>query len=551
MCSLCVLCCVCGVLGHLAPVHWSARSVCCFACAVSWATWFLFTGVPARCVVLRVPCPRPLGPCSPVCTLCPLLCLCGLLGHLTPVHRCARSVCCVAGAVSWATWLLFTGVRAPSFAFLVRCPGPLGCCSPMCRLAVLCCVCGVLGHFAFVHRCAPSVRCFVCAVSWAIWFLITGVPARCVVLGVRCPGPLGSCSPVCSLGVLGCELRVRCCMCGAHTQSIWTAAVCSRQGLGTLRARTRPSGRRLFVAGRGWVPSGRALVHPDGGCFVAGRGWVRCRARSCPSGRRLFVACRGWVPSGRALVHPDGCWCCLAPVLVPGFRCVLCALSGFAAPGGRCCLAPVSVPWLWPAACLSGVPRWPARCAAPRLVLSLSVLWLAFPTPWCLSPPRGLAPPALLGGFAGHAEAGLSTGLIVPAAGPRQGCWARSAWYLFGFPRWHCPCRVPPALVLGCVRCGGWRVWTRSLTAPGLLRVDADTCPCRSEDARPVSRAFVRVLVFSGRVGLAGLRGAFWCASPFCLAALLFCFDRPLPGWVCPTPLPLFASFFFVALFPL
>ena len=40
-------------------------------------------------------------------------------------------------------------------------------------------------------------------------------------------------------------------------------------------------------------------------------------------------------------------------------RCVLCALPGFAAPGGCCGLAPVLVPWLWPAACLSGVPRGP------------------------------------------------------------------------------------------------------------------------------------------------------------------------------------------------
>ena len=98
-------------------------------------------------------------------------------------------------------------------------------------------------------------------------------------------------------------------------------------------------------------------------------------------------------------------------------RCVLCALSGFAAPGGRCGLAPVRVPWLWPAACLSGVPRGPAWCAAPRPVRSLSVLQSAFPTPWCLSPPRGLGPPALLGGCAGHAEAGREPGsLCLPLA---------------------------------------------------------------------------------------------------------------------------------------
>ena len=59
-----------------------------------------------------VQCPGPLGSCSPVCPRGLLCCVCGVPGHLAPVHRCARSVCCVACAVSWATWLPFTGVRA-------------------------------------------------------------------------------------------------------------------------------------------------------------------------------------------------------------------------------------------------------------------------------------------------------------------------------------------------------------------------------------------------------------------------------------------------------
>ena len=180
MCPLGVLCCVCGVLGHLAPVHWCARCVSCVASAVSWASWLLFTGVPARCVALRVRCPGPLGSCSPVCPLGALLCFRGLLGHLAPIHRCARSVCCFACAVSCATWHLFTGVPA-------RC---------------VACVCGVLGHLAPVHWCARLVRFFACAVSWATWLLFTGVPARRVVLRVRCSGPFGSCSPVCLLFVL-------------------------------------------------------------------------------------------------------------------------------------------------------------------------------------------------------------------------------------------------------------------------------------------------------------------------------------------------------------
>ena len=241
VCPLGVLCCVCGVLGLPAAVHRCARSVCCVACAVSWAPRLLFTGVLARCGVLRVRCPGPPGSCSPVRPLGVLCCVCGVLGLPAPVHRCARSVCCVACAVSWASRLLFTGVPARCVVLRVRCPGPPGSCSPVCPLGVLCCVCGVLGPPAPVHRCARSVWCVACVVSWASRLLFTGAPARCVVLRVRCPGPPGSCSPVCPLGVLllcGASLR------GAHS-SIRTAAI---------------------VAGRGWVPSGRTQVHPDGGC---------------------------------------------------------------------------------------------------------------------------------------------------------------------------------------------------------------------------------------------------------------------------------------------
>ena len=101
-----------------------------------------------------VRCPGPLGSCSPVCPLGALRSVCGVQGHLASVHRCARSVRCSVCAVSWATWLLFTGV-------------PRG----LSR-----CVCGVLCHLAPVHQCVRSVCCLVC---------------------VRCPGPFGSCSPVC------------------------------------------------------------------------------------------------------------------------------------------------------------------------------------------------------------------------------------------------------------------------------------------------------------------------------------------------------------------
>ena len=54
---------------------------------------------------------------------------------------------------------------SPGRPTCVRCPGPPGSCSPVCPLGVLCCVCGVLGLPAPVHRCARSVWCVVCAVS--------------------------------------------------------------------------------------------------------------------------------------------------------------------------------------------------------------------------------------------------------------------------------------------------------------------------------------------------------------------------------------------------
>ena len=202
VCPRGVMFCLCGVLGHLAPVHRCARLVRCFACAVSWATWLLFTGVPARCVASRVRSPGRPGSCSLVCPLGVLLCSCRVLGQLAPVHRCARAARCFACAVSSATWLLFTRVPAWCVDSCVRCPGPLGSYSTVCPRGVMFCLCGVLGHLAPVHRCACLLRCFACAVSWATWLLFSGVPARCVDSRVRCPGPLGPCSPVCPLGVL-------------------------------------------------------------------------------------------------------------------------------------------------------------------------------------------------------------------------------------------------------------------------------------------------------------------------------------------------------------
>ena len=72
-------------------------------------------GVPLLPLARWVGWVAPVRPIHGVLVLsCPSAALrvCSVLGRWAPVHRCARSVCCVACAVSWATGLLFTGVRA-------------------------------------------------------------------------------------------------------------------------------------------------------------------------------------------------------------------------------------------------------------------------------------------------------------------------------------------------------------------------------------------------------------------------------------------------------
>ena len=206
-----------SVPGLLVPVHRCARVVCCVVSAVSWATWLLFTSAPARCGVFRVRRPGPLGSRSPVCPLGVLCCVCGVLGHLDPVHRCSRSVCCFGCAMSWPTWPLFTVVPAPFVVLCLRFPGPLGSCSPVRPLGVLLCVRGVLGHLAPVHQCACSIFCFVCAVSWAPWLLFSGVtgggvPSLCCprctcvwgVLALVAPVHRCACCVRCACAVGGC-----------------------------------------------------------------------------------------------------------------------------------------------------------------------------------------------------------------------------------------------------------------------------------------------------------------------------------------------------------
>ena len=232
----------------------------------------------------------------------------------------------------------------------------------------------------------------------------------------------------------------------------------------------------------------------------------------CPPTPGWGVQCVGLVPPGTRSCAPCG----------------LCALLGFAAPPGRCCLARVLVPWLRPAAGLSGRPHGRAlvrHASSGPVALGAPVgcpnAELPFPRP------GGLRPRIYWATAWGTWSPAENQALCAcPWPLPRQRRWARSAPYLFGAPRWGFLWQVLPASVSGCGRCGGLPVWTRSLTRPvfpavrlstgdsagalGLFTVDADTAPVGSEDATPGSRACVCVQAPLGRVGRGGLPGAFW-----------------------------------------
>ena len=410
----------CGVVrvrcpGPPAPVHRCARSVCCVACAVFWAPRLLFTGVPARCVVLRVRCPGPPGSCSPVCPLGVLCCVCGVLGLPAPVHRCACSVCCVACAVSWATRLLFTGVPARCVVLRVRCPGPPGSCSPVCPLGVLCCVCGVLGLPAPVQRCARSVCCVACAVSWASRLLFTGVSARCVVLRVRCPGPPGSCSPMCPLGVV-------CCVCGVLGLRLLFTGVPARCVVLRVRCPGPPGscspvcplgvlccvcgvlGLRLLFTG---VPARCVVLRvrcpgPPGSCSPVCPLGVVCCVCGVLGLRLLFtgVPARCVVLRVRCPGPPGSC----SPVCPLGVLCCVCGVLGlrllFTGVPARCVVLRVRCPGP-PGSCSPVCPLGVVCCVCG--VLGLRLLFTGVPARCvvlrvrCPGPPGSCSPVCLLG----------------------------------------------------------------------------------------------------------------------------------------------------------
>ena len=194
----CSVCCVCGVLGDLSPVHRCAGLVCCVArpvslatwllftgmrawcavCAVCLAIWLLFTGVPSRCVVCRVRCPWPLGSCATLCIFSVRRCVCGVLGHLAPVHPCARSVVCVCNVLGQLAFV------QGSVRLACWCLWRLG----SCLCAAFCIVwCAFVNRLWFllvpcVLACPTRFWCGMCSPRWSLvlgaWFCALVVAGR-------------------------------------------------------------------------------------------------------------------------------------------------------------------------------------------------------------------------------------------------------------------------------------------------------------------------------------------------------------------------------------
>ena len=308
---------------------------------------------------------------------------------------------------------------------------------------------------------------------------------------------------------------------------------------------------------------------------------------------RRWCACFAWPgragrPPGRVLVRLTFSFgrfvflLCLAPSGLgcpPLLRCCCRSLlAGVCGVWVGCCLAPVRVPWFF-ACCARSPGLWhPAAVAAwhlsvcpgcgrrraslaclvaprgaPRLVRSgrsrcsgrLSRRRGAFPHPGSLRPrlywaaARGTRRPA---------ENRAHCACRWPP--PRQGRWALRVVPVRG-PAMGLSLAGPSGVGLG-LRALRWLACVDPVTDAsgfpyrpsfdgGLGRcTGAVSCGRRHLPLRVGGRhAWVPCVFacacFPGRVGRAGLPGAFWCASSFPLAALSFCFAWPPPGWGCPS----------------
>ena len=181
---------------------------------------------------------------------------------------------------------------------------------------------------------------------------------------------------------------------------------------------------------RGPVTNPTARAHASwlcalgGGASRAPRGGASCLVVGCPgSGALPRPTAPPWGVRPAPAFHSLGLWCAGLGVLLSVAVVVCCArFPGLRHPeavaAGNLSLCRGCGRRRASLACLVA-PRW---CAAPRPVRSLSVLRSALRSPWCLPPARGLSLPTLLGGCAGHVEAGREPGsFCLPMARPEAG----------------------------------------------------------------------------------------------------------------------------------
>ena len=280
----------------------------------------------------------------------------------------------------------------------------------------------------------------------------------------------------------------------AWVWGVWGRALSHPRPLVRSSVRPGPTTHCLLVRGmRAWGPvtnpTARALVswlcalwgRQEGnrgggllpGCGASGDG------RSPAPDLSSFRACaRGPLPTGRGCgVRAWGPGCPWHLLLYRG------SLSVLRAPRVRGTRWP-----LWLGTCPCAVVVAGGMPLAPRLVRSLSVLRSAFRSLWCLPPPRGLSPPALLGGCAGHVEAGRESGSLCLPLAPAE---ARAMGSLRFVPVWG------PAMGLSLLGLSG--------SGPGLRALRLFVCVDPVTDAS----GFPFRPSFDG--GLGGCTGAVCC----------------------------------------
>ena len=167
-----------------------------------------------------------------------------------------------------------------------------------------------------------------------------------------------------------------------------TGCGCGGCGRGDLS----PTPQRALLRA-GFARSGGGTRAPGGGASCLGVGRPEMGALPPPTTLIFGRAAGARFPLAVGAVCGRGGRAVLGSLSHAAVRRVLCALPRFAAPGGRCGLAPVLVPWLLPAACLSGLPPGPglvrrasSGLVAPGPPVGFPVAVLPSPTPGAVAP---------------------------------------------------------------------------------------------------------------------------------------------------------------------